>query len=449
MTRPAEWVRDPIEVRTSSNARTVLITGGTGFIGGHLIRRLLIRGERVIVLTRDADRALDRFGPHVRIITALKEIPNDERIEVILNLAGAAILGFPWTKARREKLINSRVRTTRALVDLCGRLIHPPRVFITASAIGYYGLGGDDPIDESGSPQPIFQSQLCQEWEAAAAAADGLGARVVRLRIGLVLARSGGALPQLARPVRFGLGAVLGSGKQWVSWIHIADLIRLFEFALDTPTCRGATNAVSPAAATHAQMQRLLAKTLHRPLWMHIPAIFIRAALGEMSQLLVDGQRVVPSRALAAGFVFKFQNLGGALEHLLGRRPPEATDTAAAIYYNGECPICRTEMEHYADLCATSRPDLRFVDSTKQPNEFASCGLRREHLERRVYVRDGEDRILSGMPAIIALWWRMPGYVWLARTFSLPLLRQTSVVLYDHVIAPSLAHWARARALKS
>jgi len=449
MTRPAEWVRDPIEVRTRSDARTVLVTGGTGFIGGHLIRRLLLRGERVIVLTRDADRALDRFGPHVRIITALKEIPNDERIEVIVNLAGAPILGFPWTKARREKLINSRVSTTRALLDLCGRLLNPPRVFITASAIGYYGLGGGDPIDESANPQPIFQSQLCQEWEAAAAAAEGFGSRVVRIRIGLVLARSGGALPQLARPVRFGLGAVLGSGKQWVSWIHIADLIRLFEFALDTPTCRGAVNAVSPAAATHAQMQHLLAKTLHRPLWMHIPAIFIRAALGEMSQLLVDGQRVVPSRALAAGFVFKFPNLGGALEHLLGRRPPVTTDAAAAIYYNGECPICRTEMEHYADLCAISRPDLRFVDSTKQPNEFASCGLRREHLERRVYVRDGEDRILSGMPAIIALWWRMPGYVWLARTFSLPLVRQASVGLYDHVIAPSLARWARARALKS
>ena len=448
--RPAEWVRNPIEVRTSANARTVLVTGGTGFIGGHLVRRLLIRGERVIVLTRDADRALDRFGPHVRIITALKEIPNDERIEVIVNLAGAPILGFPWTKARRETLINSRISTTRALVDLCGRLQNPPRIFVTASAIGYYGLGcGDDPIDERGNPQPIFQSQLCQEWEAAAAPADGLGTRVVRLRIGLVLGRSGGALPRLARPVRFGLGVVLGSGKQWISWIHIADLIRLFEFALDTPTCQGAMNAVSPSAATHAQMQRVLAKTLHRPLWMHIPAIFIRAALGEMSQLLVDGQRVAPSHALAAGFVFKFPDLGGALEHLLGRRPPEVTGSAAAIYYNGECPICRTEMEHYADLCAISGPDLRFVDSTKHPNEFASCGLRREHLERRVYIRDGEDRILSGMPAIIALWWRMPGYVWLARTFSLPLLRQASVVLYDYVISPSLARWARARALKS
>lgn len=444
--RPAEWIRDPIEVRTSSNARTVLVTGATGFIGGHLIRRLLLRGDRVIVLTRDADHALDRFGPHVRIITTLTQLPNDERIEAIVNLAGARILGFPWTNARRAKLIHSRVNTTRALIDLCARLAQPPQVLVAASAIGYYGLGGDNPIDEDGTPQPIFQSRLCQEWEAATAA-ETLGTRVVRLRIGLVLGRTGGALPQLARPVRCGLGAVLGSGKQWVSWIHIADLIRLFEFALDTPYT-GALNAVSPAAVTHAQMQRALANTLHRPMWMHIPAFFIRAALGEMSQLLVDGQRVIPSRALAAGFVFKFPTLGGALEHLLGRRSsqPAPQDNAAAIYYNGECPICRTEMEHYASLCATSRPELHFIDSTKQSSEFASCGLRREHLEQRVYVRDGQGHILSGMPAIIDLWWKMPGYAWLARTLSLPILRPTSVVLYDHVIAPSLARWARARA---
>jgi uncharacterized protein len=446
--RPAEWERDPIDARTNANARTVLISGGTGFIGGHLVRRLVTRGDRVIVLTRNSDRALDRFGPHVRIITALSQLDNEERIDAVVNLAGVRILGFPWTKARRAELINSRVNTTRSLVDLCGRLTHPPQVFVTGSAIGYYGLAGDDQIHEQGRPQPIFQSQLCQEWEATAATAERFGARVVRMRTGLVLARSGGALPELARPVRFGLGATLGSGKQWVSWIHIADLIRLFEFALDTPTFNGALNAVSPAAVTHARMQRLLAKVLHRPMWMRIPAIFIRAGLGEMSQLLVDGQRVVPTRALESGFIFKFPDLGGALEHLLGR-PTTATDkTPAAIYYNGECPVCRTEMEHYADLCATSRPNLRFIDSTKHPNEFASCGLTREHLERRVYVRDGEGQILSGMPAIIALWWRMPRHGWLARAFSLPLLRQTSVVLYDYVIAPSLAYWARTRARK-
>ena len=442
--RPPEWVRDPIEACPNNNARTVLVSGGTGFIGGHLIRRLITRGEHIIVLTRDTDRALDRFGPHVRIITTTAEIQADERIDAIVNLAGAPILGFPWTQSRRQQLINSRVNTTRALVTLCGRLSRPPRVFVSGSAVGYYGLGGDNPIDEQGDPQAIFQSQLCQEWETAAMAAEGMGARVVCMRMGIVLARNDGSLPRLASPVRLGLGAVLGTGKQWVSWIHIDDLVRLYEFALDTPSCKGALNAVSPAAATHEQMQRLLAKVLHRWMWLRAPAFIIRALMGEMSQLLIDGQRVAPTRALRSGFVFRYPNLGTALEHLLGRNT--TLTQKAEIYYNGDCPVCRTEMEHYADVCATSRPDLRFIDSTQLPQEFTRCGLRLEHLERRVYVRDSEGHILSGMPAIIVLWLKMPGYARLARIFSWPIIRPASVVLYDHVIAPTLFWWARTRA---
>jgi hypothetical protein len=258
-----------------------------------------------------------------------------ERIDAVINLAGAPILGFPWTRARRRKLIDSRVTTTRSLVDLCGRLVHAPRIFITASAIGYYGLGGDEPLDETHPPQPLFQSRLCQEWEATADAVSGVVVRVVKMRIGLVLGRDGGALPQLALPVRLGLGAVLGSGKQWVTWIHIDDLVRLFEFVLDTPLLRGPLNAVSPIAAQHAQVQSAIAKVLHRPVWMRIPAWMIRTLMGEMSQLLVDGQRAVPTRATAAGFDFKYPNIGAAVRHLLGRQNPAAT-TATEIYYSGE-----------------------------------------------------------------------------------------------------------------
>ena len=439
--RPPEWVRDPIEPRANPNARTILVSGGTGFIGGHLVRRLIARGERVLVLTRNPDRALDRFGPHARLITTLTDLSADARIDAIINLAGAPILGFPWTQARRQHLLHSRINTTRALVALCGRLTRPPRVFVTASAVGYYGLSGDEPIDEQGTPQTIFQSQLCQEWEATAVAAESVGARVVRMRMGIVLARNGGSLPQLAKPVRLGVGAILGTGKQWVSWIHIDDLIRLFEFALDTPGCKGAVNAVSPAAATHEQMQRMLGKALHRRIWLRAPAAFIRALLGEMSQLLVDGQRITPARALRNGFVFRYPNLGTALEQLLGR--PQSFTQQAEIYYNGDCPVCRTEMEHYADLCADTSPDLHFIDSTQLPQEIARCGLRREHLERRVYIRDSDGHILSGMPAIIALWRKMPRYEWLARIASWPIIRPAAVVLYDHVIAPTLFWWAR------
>jgi uncharacterized protein len=198
------------------------------------------------------------------VVTDLDQIDAQTRVDAVINLAGARILGLPWTRGRRRTLIESRVRTTRALVNLCARLQRPPRVFVSASAIGYYGVRGDERIDEQGEPQAIFQSELCQRWEEAAIAAESLGSRVVRLRIGLVLGRDGGALPSLAMPVRLGVGALLGSGKQWVSWIHIEDLLRLIEFALDKPSVRGALNAVAPNPATHLQLQHTLAHSLRR-----------------------------------------------------------------------------------------------------------------------------------------------------------------------------------------
>jgi hypothetical protein len=187
-------------------------------------------------------------------------------------------------------------------------------------------------------------------------------------------------------------------------------------------------------------MQRLLAQTLHRPLWIRIPASLVRATLGEMSQLLVDGQRVIPTKALASGFVFKHRNIATALEWR------SAGAAQADIYYNGDCPVCRTEMEHYAGICATTRPELRFIDSTRGPNDFTRCGLRQEHLERRVYLRNANGQIVSGMPAIIALWAQIPRYHWASRLFSLPVIRQATELLYDNVIAPSLALWAKTRA---
>jgi uncharacterized protein len=443
--RPPEWVRNPITAGVAASPRTVLISGATGFIGGHLTRRLIERGERVIVLTRDAAKGLDRFGPHVQIITSVHELEPVTRVDAIANLAGASIFGFPWTRRRRAQLIGSRVETTRALVALAGRLTNPPRVLVSASAIGYYGLQGDAALDERSPPSPVFQSRLCQEWEAAADAAVGLGVRVVKLRIGLVMGSDGGSLPQLARPHRFGLGAVLGSGQQWMSWIHVGDLIRLFEFVLDTPAARGAINAVAPAPLIHSQMQRTLASVLHRPLWLRVPGFVLRGTLGEMAQLLLDGQRVVPASAVALGFEFHYPQAKAALTHLL--RGPRAAPaaTAADIYFNGDCPVCRTEMGHYARRCAEVRPDLRFIDSMRRPNDLAQCHLRLEHLQRRVYLRDAGGHVISGMPALIALWSQVPGYRPLARILSWPVLRPVSVLLYDHLIAPALAYWASRR----
>lgn len=443
--RPPEWVRNPIASGSSPAARTVLISGATGFIGGHLVRRLVMRGDKVIVWTRSPDVALDRFGPHVRIVIDLDSLGESTRIDAIVSLAGAPILGFPWTRARRRTLIESRVSTTHALTSLMARLTTPVRVFVSASAVGFYGVGGDQVIDEQGRPSSIFQSQLCQDWEAAARAAARLGTRLVRMRIGLVLGDDGGALPQLIRPVRFGLGAILGSGAQWVSWIHVDDLIRLFEFVIDTPRASGALNACSPEPVTHRQFQQALARQLRRSLWLRAPGFVVRALLGEMAQLLVDGQRVVPTRAVTLGFQFRYCRIRDALAPLLG--PQDSDGAPAEVYFNGDCPVCRTEMTHYARLCAESQVAFRFVDSMQQSSQFLQCGLRREHLERRVYLREADGRILSGMPALVHLWSRMPGYRWLSRVFGLPVLQPLSNLLYDHVIAPSLAFWGSRRML--
>jgi uncharacterized protein len=172
----------------------------------------------------------------------------------------------------------------------------------------------------------------------------------------------------------------------------------------------------------------------------------LRAALGEMSVLFLAGQRVVPNRALALGFRFRFGHLDAALDDLVANpRAKSIERTRATVYFNGDCPVCRFEMNHYAKLCAVSQPELTFIDALQRPDDLADCGLRREHLERRLYVRDTRGRVQSGMPAIIALWETMPRYRLLARVCNLPPLRRASVLLYDHLISPGLAHWARWR----
>jgi uncharacterized protein (TIGR01777 family) len=440
---PQTWVREPYLAGSSPSPRSILVSGATGFIGGHLVRRLIARGESVIVLTRDADRALDKFGPHVRIITRTTDLTAKTRIDAIVNLAGARILELPWTRRRRSTLLASRVQTTRTMVELMSRLEHPPRVLLSASAVGYYGIRGDEPVDEGGCPSAVFQSRLCQQWEAEADAAKALGARVVKLRMGLVLGNDGGALPTLARPFKLGLGAVLGSGRQWVSWIHIDDLVRLIEFALDTPTVRGILNGVAPVPVTHREMQRAIAAALERPLLLRIPEFALRACLGEMAQLLVDGQRVIPNRVVALGFRYRHPRITETLTSLLRR--PAASAAPAQVLFNGECPVCRTEMDRYTRLCSAIEPGVTFIDSTHEPDALLACGLRREHLARRVYLCSPDGSVTSGMPALIALWARMPGYRALARLFSLPVLRQGAELLYDHVISSSLAAWAERR----
>jgi uncharacterized protein (TIGR01777 family) len=302
----------------ASTGQRILVTGGTGFIGRHLVDVLRARGDDVLLLSRNPARAALQFGVGVQVIGDLATLPVDTRIDAIVNLAGATILALPWTTARRRVLRDSRISTTRALVDLCRRLARAPATLVSASAVGYYGVRGAEPLDETAAPQDLFQSRLCRDWEQEAGIAESLGLRVVCLRFGIVLGRRGGALPQLARPVRGYLGARLGSGRQGAPWIHIEDAVRLIVFALDEAGLSGPLNAVAPGHTTQAGFMQALGRALHRPVWLRVPAFALRMLLGEMAQLLVDGQHVLPARALSAGFRFRYPQLDPALQDLLG-----------------------------------------------------------------------------------------------------------------------------------
>jgi uncharacterized protein (TIGR01777 family) len=302
----------------------VLVTGATGFIGPKLVRALRARGDRVVVYVRNAAKAKALLGDDIDVVVDLTELPSTTRIDVIVNLAGAPIAGGLWTARRRALLLDSRLGVTRALLELCARLAAKPATWINASAIGYYGArAGDEPVDETAPAGTGFQAELCRRWEEAAAQAAAHGVHVSALRFGVVLGRDGGALPQYALPIRFYAGTVLGSGRQWLSWIHIDDLLALVLFVLDRRMLTGALNATSPAPVRSADFMATLATTLKRPLWpVRIPAPLVRAALGELAELFVDGQRVVPRRALELTFRFEYPELAGALSHLLAARPP-------------------------------------------------------------------------------------------------------------------------------
>jgi uncharacterized protein (TIGR01777 family) len=306
-------------------APALLVTGATGFVGSALVADLLRDGQRVIVLSRDLLQARAAFGPGVWVVDSLDAIPSETCIDAVVNLAGARVLGMPWTAARRRTLLSSRVGVTAAVVDLMRRLQQPPRVLVSASAVGFYGASPDasfEPLDESAGPRPgEFQSDLCAASEHEARRAEGLGVRVVRLRLGVVLGRGDGAYPMLAFSARLGLGAVLGSGRQAAPWIHLDDAVGMVRFALAQDGLQGPINAVAPDTVPQAQFVRALAASFGRRVWIRVPDALMRALLGEMSTLLLDGQNARPRAAVAAGYRFVYPRLESALWVLAGKGP--------------------------------------------------------------------------------------------------------------------------------
>jgi len=304
--------------RAQAAAPAVLVTGATGFIGSALVAGLVRDGRRVIALARDARQAAADLGPGVQVVDTLDAIAPETRIAAVVGLAGARVLGLPWTRARRRVLMASRVETTAAVVALARRLEHPPRVLVCASAVGWYG-GSQSmaPLAEGAPARPgEFQSELCAAVEHEARRAEALGVRVVRMRLGVVLGREDGAYPMLAGAARLGLGAVPGSGRQAAPWIHLDDAVGLIRFALERPDVAGAVNAAAPDTRPQAEFARALAASFGRGAHLRMPAAPVRALLGEMADLLLEGQHAVPCAALAAGYVFRWPRLEDALASL-------------------------------------------------------------------------------------------------------------------------------------
>ena len=311
-------------VRFGSKPQRVLVTGGTGFIGQLLVRHLVADGHAVTVWTRDARSAAWGFGGAVRCVQSLDEVPAADDIDVVVNLAGARILGMRWSERRRAQLLQSREGLTRQLVAWIAARPRKPWLLLSGSAIGYYGVqpqGDASELAEDAPPQPIFMSQLCQRWEQAAQSAVAHGVHVACMRFGFVLGHQG-SLPQLLLPISLGFGGRLGSGRQWLSWVHVHDLIRamahvwtLTENAAVPPSAQ-AFNFTAPGALSQEEFTRVAAGVLHRPCWMPTPAAPVKLLLGEQADLLLEGQRVAPARLLQSGFRFMFPDARSALTDL-------------------------------------------------------------------------------------------------------------------------------------
>lgn len=445
-----EWKRRPILPGHKQAPLQVLVTGGTGFVGRALVRSLIERGDKPIVLARNIAKARYLFGPHAEVIGGLSEVEDCRRVDAVINLAGEPLLGGLWTKSRRKKLIASRVDMTANLMTLMQRLRQKPAVLISGSAIGYYGRRDDEVLRENALSQDVFMSRLCVEWEAEARRAVGLGIRTCLLRIGLVFGQKDGAFQQLALPVRLGVGMIMGSGRQWMSWIHLQDLVRLILFTLDRVDVEGPLNATAPRPATNAAFTRGLAKVLKRPLFLRLPAVVLRRLLGELADLFVAGQKVVPHKAEGLGFVFSFPDLERALPDLLdkhaARDPREGADEDICwVYYDDGCAICEGEIGHYRKEAQRKGLALAFQGISSDSSALRAYGLSDDDIRRRLYVFDSHGQLVSGLDAMAAIWTVIPKYRWAAKFVRLPLVHAVAEFLYDAVAAPLLGLWNAGR----
>jgi uncharacterized protein (TIGR01777 family) len=299
----------------------VLITGATGLIGRSLCTLLNSEGHKIVVLSRSPEKTRDLGADEAHKWEPQAGPPPPQAlngVDVVINLAGAPIADARWTDARKKLIRDSRVVSTRNLVAGLRSSDSRPSALISGSAVGFYGNRGDEPLEETESMGRGFMSEICRDWENEAAAASELGIRVVQVRTGVVLSKDGGALKKMLPPFKLGVGGPLGSGRQWFPWIHISDIVGVFRHAVITPSLKGPVNGVAPEAVTNAEFTRQLGHTLHRPAFLPVPEIALRALMGEMADVLFHSQRVVPKAVLEAGYEFRYPLLANALAGLFG-----------------------------------------------------------------------------------------------------------------------------------
>lgn len=298
----------------------LLITGGTGLIGRHLIQRLLLLSHRITVLTRTPERARTILGDRVEYWSTLHDKTSLNAFDGVINLAGESIADKRWTAAQKQRLCQSRWELTEQLAKLINASSEPPSVFISGSAVGYYGDQGAALVTEDEAPANEFTHDLCARWEALAQSAESDKTRVCLLRTGIVLSAQGGALAKMLPLFRLGLGGPLGSGKQYMPWIHLDDMVNAILYLLDTHVLSGPFNMVSPYPVRNEQFSAMLAEVLHRPAFFRVPGFAIKLLMGEGATLVLGGQRAIPTRLEAAGFGFRFFELKEALEEATQKR---------------------------------------------------------------------------------------------------------------------------------
>lgn len=317
-----------LSILTTMTDKTILITGATGLIGVRMVNVLCEAGAYVKILSRSPGKAVSLFKQQYAVQEfdwSTYDDPNKlrdliEDSDVIINLAGANVSGKRWSESYKKEIYDSRIGTTKLIVDSIGLCSKKPECLINASGVGVYGFCGDEVITEDSETGKDFLAKLCADWESEAMKAALFNVRVVTMRTGIVLDKNGGALKEFLTPFKFHFGAYQGSGNQWLSWVHIDDIVRLYIYAIDNKYLSGAVNGTSPFPVTNREFVKTLSEILNIKIILPVPEFILRIVIGEFAKNLTTGQRVYPQKVLDAGFKFGFPELKSALLDLLSNK---------------------------------------------------------------------------------------------------------------------------------